>query len=55
MSHLISFIRIHALAIRQHIRPLPPLGVLDEDTLRMRVWPNDIDLNMHLNNARYLN
>ncbi len=20
----------------------------------MRVWPNDIDLNMHLNNARYL-
>ena len=55
MSHLISFIRIPALAIRQHIRPLPRLGVLDEDTLRMRVWPNDIDLNMHLNNARYLN
>jgi acyl-CoA thioesterase FadM len=21
----------------------------------MRVWPNDIDLNFHLNNARYLN
>ncbi len=54
MSHLISFVRIPALAIRQHIRPLPPLGVLDEDTLRMSVWPNDIDLNLHLNNARYL-
>ena len=54
MSHLISFVRIPALAIRQHIRPLPPLGVLDEDTLRMNVWPNDIDLNLHLNNARYL-
>lgn len=54
MSQLISFVRIPALAIRQHIRPLAPLGVLDEDRLRMRVWPNDIDLNMHLNNARYL-
>ena len=54
MSHLINFVRIPALAIRQHIRPLAPLGVLDEDRLRMRVWPNDIDLNMHLNNARYL-
>jgi acyl-CoA thioesterase FadM len=54
VSHLINFVRIPALAIRQHIRPLAPLGVLDEDRLRMRVWPNDIDLNMHLNNARYL-
>lgn len=55
MSHFISFVRIPALAIRQHIRPLPPLGVLDPDTLRMRVWPNDIDINFHMNNARYLN
>ena len=54
MSHFISFVRIPALAIRQHIRPLPPLGILDEDTLKMRVWPNDIDFNLHLNNARYL-
>jgi acyl-CoA thioesterase FadM len=28
--------------------------VLDEDRLRLRVWQNDIDLNLHLNNARYL-
>ena len=55
MSHIISFIRIPALAIRQHLWPLAPLGVLDEDVLRMHVWPNDIDLNLHLNNARYLN
>ena len=54
MSHLISFVRIPALAIRQHVRPLKPLGVLDEDRIRMRVWANDIDLNLHLNNARYL-
>ena len=54
MSHFISFVRIPVLAIRQHIRPLPPLGPLDEDRLPMRVWPNDIDFNLHLNNARYL-
>ena len=54
MSHFISFIRIPALAIRQHIRPLPPLGILDEDRLDMRVWPNDIDFNFHMNNASYL-
>jgi acyl-CoA thioesterase FadM len=55
LSHFISFVRIPALAIGQHLRPLPPLGVVEEDRLRMRVWPNDIDLNLHLNNARYLN
>ena len=54
MSHLTSFVRIPALAIRQHLRPLRHLGVLDDDVLPMRVWPNDIDLNLHMNNARYL-
>jgi acyl-CoA thioesterase FadM len=54
LSHYISFIRIPSLAIRQHIRPLPLLGVLDEDVLRMRVLPTDIDVNFHMNNARYL-
>lgn len=54
MSQYISFVRVPALALRAAIRPLPPLGVLDEDTLRLRVWPNDIDLNLHMNNARYL-
>ncbi len=54
MSHFNSFVRIPALAIRQHIRPLPPLGVLEEDCLRLRVLPTDIDINFHMNNARYL-
>jgi acyl-CoA thioesterase FadM len=54
LSHFISFVRIPALAIRQHVKPLAPLGILDEDRLEMRVWPNDIDFNLHLNNARYL-
>lgn len=55
MSHFISFVSIPALAIRQHVWPLKALDVLEEDRLQMRVWPNDIDLNLHLNNARYLN
>jgi acyl-CoA thioesterase FadM len=55
LSHFISFVRIPALAIRQHLLPLRPMGVLEEDRLRMHVWPNDIDFNLHLNNARYLN
>jgi acyl-CoA thioesterase FadM len=54
LSQFINFVRIPTLAIRQHIWPLPPLGVLDQDRLRLRVWPHDIDLNLHLNNARYL-
>lgn len=54
MSHFVSFVRIPALAVRQHLRPLPRIGVLEEDVLRLRVWPNDIDFNFHLNNARYL-
>jgi acyl-CoA thioesterase FadM len=55
LSHFISFVRIPGLAIRQYVRPLAPLGVLDEDRLHMRVWPNDIDTNLHMNNGRYLN
>ena len=54
VSHFISFVRIPALAIRQHIRPLAPLGLLEEDRIQMHVWPHDIDLNLHMNNARYL-
>jgi acyl-CoA thioesterase FadM len=54
LSQFINFVRIPALAIRQHLSPLRPLEVLHEDVLQLRVWPNDIDLNMHMNNARYL-
>lgn len=30
----------------------PRLGPLDESVLHVRVWPNDLDLNRHLNNGR---
>ena len=32
----------------------PKIGPLGESVLRMRVWPNDLDLNMHVNSGRYL-
>ena len=37
-------------------RPLPArgLGFLDESAIRLRVWPNDLDANLHMNNSRYL-
>jgi acyl-CoA thioesterase FadM len=54
LSHFISFVRIPALVIRQQLRPLPHLGLFDEDRIRMHVWPQDIDLNLHMNNGRYL-
>ena len=31
------------------------LGPLDESLLRVRVWPNDLDVNRHLNNGRAMN
>ena len=31
-----------------------PLEVLGVSTLHFRVWPNDLDLNAHMNNGRYL-
>jgi len=30
------------------------LGWRDESRLDFRVWPNDLDINLHMNNARYL-
>ncbi|MHB0970813.1 MAG: thioesterase family protein [Thermoanaerobaculia bacterium] len=32
----------------------PRLDVLGLSTVRFRVWPNDLDVNFHLNNGRYL-
>jgi len=55
VARFISFVRIPALAIRRHLQPPPLLSVLSEDRIRMRVWPNDIDFNLHMNNGRYLN
>ncbi|HNB57700.1 MAG TPA: acyl-CoA thioesterase [bacterium] len=30
------------------------IGLFDESRLSFRVWPHDCDINMHLNNGRYL-
>ncbi len=32
----------------------PPLELLGESVVRFRVWPNDLDVNLHMNNGRYL-
>lgn len=32
----------------------PRLGWQDESRLYFRVWPTDLDINVHMNNARYL-
>jgi len=54
LAHWNSFVRIPALVLRQSIWPLPRIGVFEADVLRLRVWPNDVDFNFHLNNARFL-
>ena len=32
----------------------PRIGPFDETIVRMRVWPNDLDLNMHASSGRYI-
>lgn len=32
----------------------PRMDPLDQGVVRMRVWPNDLDLNVHANSGRYL-
>lgn len=32
----------------------PPVDLLATTRIRLRVWPNDLDLNLHVNNGRYL-
>jgi acyl-CoA thioesterase FadM len=54
MAHFNSFVRIPLLVLRQAIKPLPSIGTFESDILSLRVWPNDIDFNFHLNNARHL-
>lgn len=47
-----AWLRLAALLATTKHRP--KLGWTDESALNMRVWPNDLDLNLHMNNARYL-
>ncbi len=36
------------------LKARPPLAPLEASRLRFRVWPNDLDINVHMNNGRYL-
>ena len=31
-----------------------PITMLETSAINMRVWPNDLDINIHVNNGRYL-
>ena len=44
--------RLVAVLVRALFRPR--VGFLDECTIALRVWPNDVDSNLHLTNSRYL-
>jgi acyl-CoA thioesterase FadM len=44
--------RLFWLLIRSRRRE--PIGVLDESVVEFRVLPTDLDVNLHMNNGRYL-
>lgn len=46
------YFRLLLVIIKSWFRPR--LAPLDTSVLRFRVWPGDLDLNMHMNNGRYL-
>ena len=46
------FFRLIKVLLGSHWRA--PLKLLDESIVEFRVWPNDLDLNLHMNNGRYL-
>ena len=50
MSFLLRFIKIWILSMFRRKDHLP----LDDSIIHLRVWPNDLDLNIHVNNGRYL-
>jgi acyl-CoA thioesterase FadM len=48
MNLIVRLIRIVIAALMR-----PRLDMLDTSIVSMRVWPNDLDLNLHMNNGRY--
>jgi acyl-CoA thioesterase FadM len=46
------WLRVLRIIIGTFVRPR--IHLLDTSRIRTRVWLNDLDLNLHLNNARYL-
>jgi acyl-CoA thioesterase FadM len=49
MSFFLRLIKISILALFSRRR-----GLLEPSVISLRVWPNDLDLNLHMNNGRYL-
>jgi acyl-CoA thioesterase FadM len=47
-----NFLRL-CLVVLRSLRSRPQ-GILDPSVVHLRVWPNDLDLNVHMNNGRYL-
>jgi len=46
------WLRLIAVLVATMFRPR--LGFFGESVLRLRVWPTDLDVNIHMNNSRYL-
>jgi len=49
---MIVLIRLTWALIRSQLKRR--IDLLDESAVTMRVWPNDLDLNLHMNSGRYL-
>ena len=49
MNLILRMVRVLLMARRR-----ARVGALDETSLTFRVWPNDVDVLMHMNNGRYL-
>lgn len=47
------YLRLLWLILRL-LRGVPRRGLFDESRVAFRVWPTDCDLNLHMNNGRYL-
>ncbi|MGA0025659.1 MAG: thioesterase family protein [Burkholderiales bacterium] len=47
------YLRLLWLILRM-LRGVPRRGLFDESRVAFRVWPTDCDLNLHMNNGRYL-
>ena len=46
------YLRLLWTWLRSHLKP--PIRFGDAIELRLRVWPNDLDVNGHMNNGRYM-
>jgi acyl-CoA thioesterase FadM len=49
MNLILRLLRVLAAAVLGRRRDL-----MDESVVAFRVWPNDLDINLHMNNGRYL-